>query len=212
MRRAAVEQHLRAMAMGQPQHRAREFLAARQALVPAPGSASGRRPAARGCCASIGSRPRFCASVIAYSCGSASAASTGAFAGSIGSASGVAEALPGDRLLLARLRVALPGGDAEEIEPHGGVRIGVHAGDPGIRRAGVDAEFLVQLARQGAVGRLARFDLAARELPVAGVDLAGRPPREQEGAVGALDHRRGDLDTAIYFFFACLPAQSRANW
>ena len=43
-------------------------------------------------------------------------------------------------------------------------------------------------------GRLAGLDLAAGELPVAGVDLARRALREQERAVGPLDDRRGDLD------------------
>src|SRR5204862_3472417 len=70
----------------------------------------------------------------------------------------------------------------------------------------------MELPGERALYRLAGLDLATGKLPVAGVDLAGRALREEEGAVGALNHRRRDLDGFHYFFFACLPAQSRANW
>ena len=45
-----------------------------------------------------------------------------------------------------------------------------------------DAEFLVQFAPQRLLDRLAGLELAARELPVAGIDLAFGPGRQQETA------------------------------
>src|SRR6185295_5393670 len=119
------------------------------------------------------------------------------------------EALPRDGLVLARVRLAAPLVHAEELQPHGAVRIGEHARDPGIGLADIDAELLVQLARQRLRCRLAGLDLAAGKLPVAGVHLAGGTLREQERAVRTLEHRGRDLN---YFFFGCRPAQSRANW
>ena len=98
------------------------------------------------------------------------------------------ERLPGDRLVFARMRLARPFQDPEKVEPHMTMGINVFAGDPWIDRAHIDAELLVQLPRERALGRLAGFDLAAREFPVAGVDLAGRSLREQKAAVGTLDH------------------------
>ena len=88
------------------------------------------------------------------------------------------------------------------------VRVDVLARDPGIGAAHVDAELLVQFARERARGRLAGFHFAAGEFPVARVHLAVRALRQQETAVGPLDHRRGDFN----HFLAWRPAQSRANW
>src|SRR5205807_1496400 len=104
------------------------------------------------------------------------------------------ERLPGDRLVLKRMRLAAPGEHAEEIQPDVAVRIDVIAREPGIAALDVDAELFVQLARERMLGWLAGFDLAAREFPVAGVDLARRTLRQQKAAVGALDDGRGDLN------------------
>jgi hypothetical protein len=88
------------------------------------------------------------------------------------------------------------------------VGVDVFARDPGIGLHDVDADLLMQLAREGLVGRFAGLDLAAGKFPVAGVHLAGWALREEESAVGPLD------DRGRYFnhFFAWRPAQSRANW
>ena len=55
--------------------------------------------------------------------------------------------LPCDRLILARMRFVFPTNYPIEMQPHGGVRIGVDASDPGVRGLDIDAELLVQLAR-----------------------------------------------------------------
>jgi hypothetical protein len=104
------------------------------------------------------------------------------------------EVLPRERLALAAVRLAAPRQHAEEVQADVGVRIGEDAGDPGIRALDLDAELLVQLARQRVGGRLARFDLAAGELPPAAVDLAGWPLREQRPAVRADQDRDRNVD------------------
>ena len=111
----------------------------------------------------------------------------------------IAQALPRKVLPLPAARFAVPLGDAEKIEPHGGVRIGENPRQPRPGAAHFDAEFFVQLARKGLLGGLAGFDLAAGKLPPAGIHLAGRALREQEGPIGAQDHRRGDLDDHAIF-------------
>jgi hypothetical protein len=121
-----------------------------------------------------------------------------------------AEPLPGDCLILPRVGFISPGNHPEEIEPHVPVRVDVLAREPWVGALDVDAELLVQLARQGLLRRLAGFDLAARELPIARVYLARGALRQQERAVRALQHRGGHLHH--YFPFACRPAQSLANW
>ena len=63
---------------------------------------------------------------------------------------------------------------------------------------------------QAAAKRLAGLHLPPRKFPPAGVHLALRPLREEERPVGALDDGGDDLHG--HFFFAFLPAQSRANW
>ncbi len=98
---------------------------------------------------------------------------------------------------------------------------------PRVHRADHDADLLEQLAPQRRLDRLARLDLAARELPVARVDLALGAAGEQEGAVLAHQHADGDFHLlAIRPALArpvavrhkdpahagCRPAQSRANW
>jgi hypothetical protein len=74
----------------------------------------------------------------------------------------------------------------------------------------LDAEFLVQLADQRGTERLARLDLASRELPVTFVDLSGRALRQQERAVAALHDGRRNFDH--HLFGGWRPTQSRANW
>jgi hypothetical protein len=53
----------------------------------------------------------------------------------------------------------------------------------------------VQFAREGLLRRFARLDLAARELPITGVNLPGGPLREEKAPVRLLQHGRGDFDT-----------------
>ncbi len=101
--------------------------------------------------------------------------------------------LPGDRLVLERLRLALPGRHAEEMQPHRRVRVGVDARDPGRGLAHADAELLLELAVEGRARVLPGLDLAAGELPVAGIGLALGAAGEEEGAVGPLDDGGGDL-------------------
>jgi hypothetical protein len=55
--------------------------------------------------------------------------------------------LPGNRLVLARMRLTGPVKHAIEMQPHVPVRIEVLARNPGIGRAHVDAQLLMQLAR-----------------------------------------------------------------
>ena len=70
------------------------------------------------------------------------------------------------------------------------------AGSPSARPARAaaapmrDAQFLVQLAPQRLLDRLAGLELAAGKLPVAGVDLALGPRGEQEAAVARRSARR----------------------
>src|SRR5690606_12400875 len=61
--------------------------------------------------------------------------------------------------------------------------------------ADTDAQFLVQLARQRGRGVLAGLDLAAGEFPVAGIKGSGRTAPEQERAVTADEHARGNFHT-----------------
>ena len=81
------------------------------------------------------------------------------------------------------------------MQPDGGVRVIVFALEPGIGGADLDTEFFVQLAPERRERRLARLDLAARKLPVARVDLAGRTLAEQEAAVRPGDDRGDDFNS-----------------
>src|SRR3546814_18744982 len=56
---------------------------------------------------------------------------------------------------------------------------------------GVDAEFLMQLAHQRGLGRLAGVNLAAGELPQAGHGTTHRALGEQHSAVDVDQRRRG---------------------
>ncbi|KAF1056365.1 MAG: hypothetical protein GAK41_00005 [Burkholderia gladioli] len=57
----------------------------------------------------------------------------------------------------------------------------------------VNAELLVQFARERGLDAFARFELAARKLPIALVRLAGRTLREQITAVGLHQHADGNF-------------------
>src|ERR1700694_2331810 len=109
------------------------------------------------------------------------------------------------------MRLAAPFGDAKKVEPYGGVRIGKDACDPRVGAPHVDAELLVELARERPDGRLAGLELPAREFPVAGIDFPRRPLRQQERAVAALDHRRRDFDHFSVSWNAGLPNPSRTG-
>ena len=91
------------------------------------------------------------------------------------------------------MRLALPREHAEEIQPHGRVRVFEHPSDPAAGALDHDAEFLVQLACQCSFQRFARLHLAAGEFPVAGVDLALWALRQQHAAVGLGQHRGDDF-------------------
>jgi hypothetical protein len=95
-------------------------------------------------------------------------------AGSIGSTSTLPARLPGQRVVVDVADLPVPAADAEEMQPHVGVRIDELAGDPRRVAVGLDAELLVELAHQRLRRGLARLDLAAGEFPVAGVGLAFR--------------------------------------
>ena len=97
---------------------------------------------------SSASKPVSAAFETTITAGSASAASTGALAGSIGRDVVALEPLPGDGLVLERLRLAVPGRHAEEMQPHRRVRVGVDARDPRRGLAHGDAELLLQLPRR----------------------------------------------------------------
>ena len=79
------------------------------------------------------------------------------------------------------------------------MRIGEHAGDPGVGGLDLDTEFLAQLAHQRMARRLAGFNLATGELPVAGPYLVGGALGEEEGVVWALEDGGGDFDDFCFF-------------
>ena len=93
-------------------------------------------------------------------------------------------------LPLQRLRLALPLVGLPGIQQQ--LALGVMNGHPDQRFATQqgDAHFLAQFARQCRHRRLARFELAARELPHARQVLAGRPLRQQHAPQG-IEHDRG---------------------
>ena len=64
--------------------------------------------------------------------------------------------------------------------------------DPGLSDG--DADFLLQLTPQGLLHSFAFLQLAARKLPVAGIDLAVWPGRQQEGAIGTEQYADGHID------------------
>ncbi len=98
--------------------------------------------------------------------------------------------LPDKRLTFAAMRLARPLRHLAEKEPHVGVRIVVFERMPEVTSLHVDAEFLVQLARERRLDRFPRLQLAARKLPVAFVRLAGRTLGEQNSARPAARARR----------------------
>src|SRR6188474_2851969 len=119
--------------------------------------------------------------------------------------------LPRDRLVLERLRLALPRGHAKEMQADGGVRVCVHPRDPRRGLAHADAELLLELACQCRARILAGLDLAPGKLPVAWIRLALRALREEELA-GPFDDRRGDLGDLRHFLLPpWRPTWSRAN-
>ena len=80
--------------------------------------------------------------------------------------------LPGHRLALAHLELTLPVEDLAEVQAHAGMLVVDQFDLPRLGRADADAQFLVQFALQGLLDTFARLQLAARKLPIAGVDLA----------------------------------------
>ena len=95
------------------------------------------------------------------------------------------------------LQFAAPFPDPEKVEPHMSVLIDMLAAQPGVGARHLDAEFLTQFAQQRLMGRFARFDLAAGEFPVSGVEASRRalPEKELHGTIGRLpfDDGSGNL-------------------
>jgi hypothetical protein len=67
--------------------------------------------------------------------------------------------------------------------------------EAGLRDA--DAQFLVQLADQAGLRRLAGLDLAPRKLPQPRQLLPRRPPADQHPPVDIDERRRGDEDECL---------------
>src|SRR6185369_6309899 len=84
--------------------------------------------------------------------------------------------------------------DLAEIQPDQRMRIVDPLDAPGMDSADGQADFLVQLAPQRLLHAFAGFDLAARKLPVALVNLARRARCQQEGTVRTDQHAHGDFD------------------
>ena len=91
---------------------------------------------------------------------------------------------------------AAPAAHAAKEQQHRGMRVRVAAHDPRRRDDGLQAEFLVQLARERLRDRLAGLELAAGELPPAGVRLAGDTLPDEHRAIVAQHHADGDVDDA----------------
>ena len=91
------------------------------------------------------------------------------------------------------MRLALPGCHTEEVQLDMRMRIDEPLDQPREGARYLDAQFLAEFAHQRGIERLARFDLAAGKLPVAGVDFAGRPLPEKNGAVVSRDDGGDDL-------------------
>ena len=102
--------------------------------------------------------------------------------------------LPGKVLSFAWMRFARPFEYAEEIQPHGRMRIGEYAGDPAAGTHHTYAQFFGEFASQRGFERFAGFHLAARKFPIAGVYLVGRPAGEQDFAVGANEDGGNDFN------------------
>jgi len=92
------------------------------------------------------------------------------------------------------MQLATPFRHTKEIQPHRRMGIGEHARDPRVCGLDRNAQFLMQLAAQRMIRRLAGLDLAAGEFPIACPDFAGGALGEQEGAVGALQDGGGNFD------------------
>ena len=105
--------------------------------------------------------------------------------------------LPGKELSFVRVRLTLPIEYAKEIQPHRGVRVFKHPGDPAAGLADNDPEFFMQFARQRRLQGFARLDLAAGEFPVTRIDLARRPLRQQHAAVRLGQHSGNDFGDGL---------------
>ena len=97
-----------------------------------------------------------------------------------------------------RMGFAAPLCDAEEIQPHRGMRIDKHTCQPRVGGLHFDTEFLAQLAVQRMQRRLALLHLAAGEFPIAGPDFVGGALGQQEGTIGFLQHGGGYFDNFVF--------------
>src|SRR5262249_45983357 len=88
--------------------------------------------------------------------------------------------LPGEMLALPAVEFSRPSHDAEEPQPNSSMFIVIVARQPWIGALDFDSELFMQFALEPAEWVLARFTLAAGELPVAGIDLARGPLTQEE--------------------------------
>jgi hypothetical protein len=96
--------------------------------------------------------------------------------------------------VLAGDRRALPACDQPGVEVDGEFGVLVAQADQRPRLGDGDAEFLAQLARERGVRLLAGLDLAARELPLARIDLGPRPLANQDFALRVAQRAGGDVE------------------
>src|SRR5207249_4820481 len=129
-----------------------------------------------------------------------------------------ARRLPSERLSICAARFAAPAEDTEEIKLDERMRIKVSPGEPWRGARDFDAELFAKLACERLARRFACFELASRELPIAGIRRSGKALREQHLAIAALQHgRRNANDRFRRHFFrarafsARAPARERAN-
>jgi hypothetical protein len=101
---------------------------------------------------------------------------------------------PGQGLALVAAGGAAPGADVAHVQAQALVRVGLRDADHGVAQLDVDAEFLVQFAREGGFGRFVGFALAAGEFPEAGEVAALGAAGEQDAAARVGDDPGDDFD------------------
>jgi hypothetical protein len=95
-------------------------------------------------------------------------------------------------------RLAVEGVAAAEMQAHVSVRIAEFLHEPREGIGDLHAELLFELARKRLGGRLALFDLAARELPVARIGLAFGAGTQEHLAVLANQNGDGDFSNVVF--------------
>ena len=80
--------------------------------------------------------------------------------------------------MLMRMQITDPGRHSKKTDLNSGVRVNKVPRDPRRHCRHPNAKLFLQLTHQGLGETFARFDLAARKLPVAGIGFTGRPLRQ----------------------------------